>query len=192
MPQSEVPHEIIQKTRERRANVNLNGSTKAANERAGTSHQVLTFCLGSETYAVDILLVQEIRGWAPVTRLPQAPTYLLGMLNLRGSIVPVIDMRVRFGLEQATFTPLTVIIVLSVQTSSGRREFGLVVDSVSDVVDIEPSDLKETPRLSSKASVELIQGIAAVADRMVILLNVDELIRRDLQQAEPPVMAGAA
>jgi len=172
--------------------VNLNGSTKAANERAGTSHQVLTFCLGSETYAVDILLVQEIRGWAPVTRLPQAPTYLLGMLNLRGSIVPVIDMRVRFGLEQATFTPLTVIIVLSVQTSSGRREFGLVVDSVSDVVDIEPSDLKETPRLSSKASVELIQGIAAVADRMVILLNVDELIRRDLQQAEPPVMAGAA
>ena len=172
--------------------MNLNGSTKAANERAGTSHQVLTFCLGSETYAVDILLVQEIRGWAPVTRLPQAPTYLLGMLNLRGSIVPVIDMRVRFGLEQATFTPLTVIIVLSVQTSSGRREFGLVVDSVSDVVDIEPSDLKETPRLSSKASVELIQGIAAVADRMVILLNVDELIRRDLQQAEPPVMAGAA
>lgn len=172
--------------------MNLNESTMATSDRVGAAHQVLTFCLGSETYAVDILLVQEIRGWAPVTRLPQTPTYLLGMLNLRGSIVPVIDMRVRFGLEQATFTPLTVIIVLSVQTSSGRREFGLVVDSVSDVVDINPSDLKETPRLTNKASVELIQGIAAVADRMVILLNVDELIRRDLQQPAPPAMAGAA
>lgn len=170
----------------------LSGSTMATSDRAGAAHQVLTFCLGSETYAVDILLVQEIRGWAPVTRLPQAPTYLLGMLNLRGSIVPVIDMRVRFGLEQAPFTPLTVIIVLSVQTSSERREFGLVVDSVSDVIDISPSDLKETPRLTSKASVELIQGIAAISDRMVILLNVDELIRRDLRQAEPPAMAGAA
>jgi purine-binding chemotaxis protein CheW len=187
-----VPHEIIQQTFARRPNVNRNGSTMATNDQAGTSHQVLTFCLESETYAVDILLVQEIRGWTPVTRLPQAPAYLLGMLNLRGAIVPVIDMRVRFGLEQAPFTPLTVIIVLSVPTSSGRREFGLVVDSVSDVVDINASDLKETPRLTSKASVELIQGIAAIADRMVILLNVDELIRRDLQQADPAEMAGAA
>ena len=163
-----------------------------ANDPTDASQQVLTFCLGSETYAVDILLVQEIRGWTPVTRLPQAPTYMLGMLNLRGSIVPVIDMRVRFGLEQAPFTPLTVIVVLSVQTSSGRRAFGLVVDSVSDVVDIDATELKETPSLGSKASVELIKGLAAVADRMLILLNVDELIRRDLAQAETPAMAGAA
>jgi purine-binding chemotaxis protein CheW len=172
--------------------VNPNPPTMATNNPADASHQVLTFCLGSETYAVDILLVQEIRGWAPVTRLPQAPPYILGMLNLRGSIVPVIDMRVRFGLEQATFTPLTVIVVLSVRTSSGRREFGLVVDSVSDVVDIEAAALKETPSLGSKSSVELIKGIAAVADRMLILLNVDELIRRDLEQAGAPAMAGAA
>ena len=172
--------------------MNSNRPSMATNDSVGASHQVLTFCLGSETYAVDILLVQEIRGWAPVTRLPQAPTYMLGMLNLRGSIVPVIDMRVRFGLEQAPFTPLTVIVVLSVQTSSGRREFGLVVDSVSDVVDIDTAELKETPSLGSKASVELIKGLAAVADRMLILLNVDELIRRDLAQAETPAMAGAA
>lgn len=117
---------------------------------------------------------------------------MLGMLNLRGSIVPVIDMRVRFGLEQALFTPLTVIVVLSVQTSSGRREFGLVVDSVSDVVDLDAAELKETPSLGGKASAELIKGLAAVADRMLILLNVDELIRRDLAQEDPPMMAGAA
>lgn len=169
-----------------------NRPTLATNDAADTPYQVLTFCLGSETYAVDILLVQEIRGWAPVTRLPQAPTYMLGMLNLRGSIVPVIDMRVRFGLEQALFTPLTVIVVLSVQTSSGRREFGLVVDSVSDVVDLDAAELKETPSLGGKASAELIKGLAAVADRMLILLNVDELIRRDLAQEDPPMMAGAA
>lgn len=156
------------------------------------AHQVLTFCLGSETYAVDIMLVQEIRGWTPVTRLPQAPPHMLGMLNLRGSIVPVIDMRVRFGLEQAPFTPLTVIVVLSVPTSSGRRAFGLVVDSVSDVMDIDASDLQETPSLGSTASSELINGIAAIADRMLILLDVDELIRRDLELAEAPVLAGAA
>jgi purine-binding chemotaxis protein CheW len=172
--------------------VNPNRPTLASNDSAPASHQVLTFCLGSETYAVDILFVQEIRGWTPVTRLPQAPTHMLGMLNLRGSIVPVIDMRIRFGLEQAPFTPVTVIVVLSVQTSSGRREFGLVVDSVSDVVDIDASELKETPSLGSKASAELIKGLAAVTDRMLILLNVEELIRRDLDQADAPALAGAA
>jgi purine-binding chemotaxis protein CheW len=172
--------------------VNPNLPALASNDSAQASHQVLTFCLGSETYAVDILFVQEIRGWTPVTRLPQAPTHMLGMLNLRGSIVPVIDMRVRFGLEQALFTPVTVIVVLAVQTSSGRREFGLVVDSVSDVIDIDASELKETPSLGSKASAELIKGLAAVTDRMLILLNVEELIRRDLDQAEAPALAGAA
>jgi len=172
--------------------VNSNRPTRAANDSADAPHQVLTFCLGSETYAVDILLVQEIRGWTPVTRLPQSPLHMLGMLNLRGSIVPVIDMRLRVGLEQAPFTPVTVIVVLSVQTPSGRREFGLVVDSVSDVVDVEATELKDTPTLASKASVGLIKGLAAVADRMLILLNVEELIRRDLEQSEGPAVAGAA
>jgi purine-binding chemotaxis protein CheW len=192
MPRSELPHEIIQKIQRGMPTVNPNRPTMATHDSAVPAHQVLTFCLASETYAVDILLVQEIRGWTPVTRLPQAPTYLLGMLNLRGSIVPVIDLRIRFGLEQAPFTPLTVIVVLAVQTSSGRREFGLVVDSVSDVVDIDAADLKETPSMGSKTSVDLIKGLAAIADRMVILLNVDELIRRDLEQAEMPALAGAA
>jgi purine-binding chemotaxis protein CheW len=192
MPRSEVPHEIIQTFKREMPTVNPNRPTVATNDSTGASHQVLTFCLGSETYAVDILLVQEIRGWTPVTRIPQAPSYMLGMLNLRGSIVPVIDLRVRFGLEQAPFTPLTVIVVLSVQTASGRREFGLVVDSVSDVVDIDAAELKETPSFGSTASVELIKGLAAVADRMLILLNIDELIRRDLKQSETPAVATAA
>ncbi len=144
--------------------------------------QVLTFSLGAENYGVDILRVQEIRGWAPVTKIPKVPPHVLGVLNLRGSIVPIVDLRLRFNLAQAEFTPLTVIIVLSVQASSGLRELGLVVDAVSDVVDISAENLKETPSLGSRATVEFIQGLALVANRMLILLDVDELIHRDMEQ----------
>jgi purine-binding chemotaxis protein CheW len=159
---------------------------------AAAPQQVLTFSLGTENYGVDILRVQEIRGWAPVTKIPQVPPHVLGVLNLRGSIVPIIDLRVRFGLREAEFTPLTVIIVLSVKTSSGQREFGLVVDGVSDVVDIAPENLKETPNLGSQAAVGFIQGLAIVADRMVILLNVDQLVYRDIEQVEQSALQSVA
>jgi purine-binding chemotaxis protein CheW len=151
--------------------------------------QVLTFSLGAENYGVDILRVQEIRGWAPVTKIPKVPPHVLGVLNLRGSIVPIVDLRVRFNLPQAEFTPLTVIIVLTVNAASGQRELGLVVDAVSDVVDISAENLKDTPNLGSRATVEFIQGLALVAGRMLILLNVDEMIHRDLEQVR--LSAGA-
>ena len=101
------------------------------------THQVLTFVLGAETYGVDILRVQEIRGWQAVTKIPNSPPHVLGVLNLRGSIVPIVDLRKRFSLEQAEYTSVTVIIVLTVRSESGRRDFGVVVDGVSDVVDVE-------------------------------------------------------
>jgi purine-binding chemotaxis protein CheW len=157
-----------------------------------TSRQVLTFCLGAETYGVDILRVQEIRGWAAVTRIPKSPPHVLGVLNLRGSIVPIVDLRVRFSLERAEFTPLTVIIVLSIATPSGRSEFGLVVDSVSDVVDISANDLKEAPNLGGRLNADFIQCLATVADRMLILLDVDALIGRDFLPDEPVAPADAA
>jgi purine-binding chemotaxis protein CheW len=147
-----------------------------AAEANGHSRQVLTFCLGAETYGVDILRVQELRGWSPVTRIPKSPPHVLGVLNLRGSIVPIVDMRLRFALERAEFTPLTVIIVMSVETPDGRREYGLVVDSVSEVVDIAAGDLKATPDLGTKLGADALQGLATVQDRMVILLNVDKLL----------------
>ncbi len=154
------------------------------------SRQVLTFCLGEETYGVDILRVQEIRGWSPVTRIPQSPPHMLGVLNLRGSIVPIIDLRVRFSLERAEFTPLTVIIVLSMRTAKGKSEFGLVVDSVSDVVDIGANDLKDSPNLGGRLNSDFIQCLATVADRMLILLDVDALIGKDV--ADSAVFLGAA
>jgi purine-binding chemotaxis protein CheW len=106
------------------------------------SRQVLTFVLGNGTYGVDILRVQEIRGWSSVTKIPHAPAHVLGVLNLRGSIVPVVDLRMRFNLERAEYTAVTVIIVLAVQSDSGRRNFGVVVDGVSDVVDIDSAAVK--------------------------------------------------
>jgi purine-binding chemotaxis protein CheW len=157
---------------------------------APCARQVLTFSLGSQGYGVDILRVQEIRGWTPVTRIPELPPHVLGVLNLRGSIVPIIDLRLRFNLAHAELTPLTVIIVLSIGTSSGPREFGLVVDGVSDVVDIHT--VKETPSLGNGVAVDFIEGLAIVDGRMLIMLNVEELIRRDTEQVSPAALASVA
>lgn len=156
------------------------------------SKQVLTFTLGEETYGVDILRVQEIRGWSPVTRIPQAPAHVLGVLNLRGSIVPIVDLRMRFSLERAEYTPLTVIIVLSVQSPVGRRDFGVVVDGVSDVIDVPTADVKDAPELGAHVSTEFIAGLAAVAGRMVMLLDIDQLIGADVTGVAPlPAAANA-
>jgi purine-binding chemotaxis protein CheW len=154
-------------------------------EQAASSHQVLTFTLGEETYGVDILRVQEIRGWAPVTRIPQAPPHVLGVLNLRGSIVPIVDLRMRFNLQRAEYTPLTVIIVLCVESSAGRRDFGLVVDGVSDVMDVNTADVKPAPDMGEHASVEFIEGLAAVSGRMIMLLDVDQLIGGEAAGGSP-------
>jgi purine-binding chemotaxis protein CheW len=168
-------------------------STKKQTSAAfATPRQVLTFQLGAETFGVDILRVKEIRGWSPVTRIPNSPGDVLGVLNLRGSIVPVLNLRMRLGLETIDFTPLTVIIVLSVMTRSGRSEFGLVVDSVADVVDIGANDLKEAPNLGGNLDANFIECLATVAGRMVILLDVDALIGKAFESGEPAPLAGAA
>src|ERR1041384_6885555 len=132
------------------------------------ARQVLTFALGDEVYGVDILRLKEIRGWSPVTRLPQSPPGVLGVLNLRGVVVPIIDLRVRFGMAAAEFTPVTVIIVLSLHTGRGDQEFGIVVDKVMDVVDIAPEQIRPTPATACAATADAIEGIATVDDQMLI------------------------
>lgn len=144
------------------------------------SHQVLTFVLGKETYGVDILRVQEIRGWSAVTKIPHAPPHVLGVLNLRGSIVPIVDLRMRFSLDRAEYTTVTVIIVVSVISAAGRRDFGVVVDGVSDVVDVNPEQVKAAPELGAKGATDYIRGLVPVAERMVVLLDIDRLIGSDM------------
>lgn len=166
-----------------------NNAAQSKDAAAAGSNQVLTFTLGDETYGVDILRVQEIRGWSPVTRIPQSPAHVLGVLNLRGSIVPIVDLRMRFNLERAEYTPLTVIIVLSVESSLGRRDFGLVVDGVSDVIDVNTGDVKPAPEMGEQVSTEFIEGLAAVSGRMVMLLDIDQLIGGDVTGVTLPAAA---
>lgn len=155
-------------------------AAKSAGSEAPRAEQILTFELGSETYGVEILRVREIRGWSSVTKIPHAPPHVLGVLNLRGSIVPVVDLRRRFALERAEYTAVTVIIVLSVHSAASRREVGVVVDGVSDVLDVKAADVKKTPDLGANCATDYIRGLVPVAGRMVVLLDIDRLVGTQL------------
>ncbi len=149
-------------------------------ELADTKTQFLSFTLGDEEYGVDILSVQEIRSWEPVSRIPNVPDYEKGVVNLRGAIVPIIDLRDRFALSHSEYTPLTVVVVLQSRSEDGQnRTMGVVVDSVSDVVDVETNSIQNPPDFGSKVSTEFINGLASVDDRMLMLLDVDKLLKLD-------------
>ena len=140
-------------------------------QAAASADEFLSFTLGEEHYGVDILKVQEIRGYDSVTRLPDAPDYIKGVINLRGTIVPVIDMRVKFRLE-AKVDALTVMIVLNV----ADRVVGMVVDSVSDVIALNAEQIRPTPEFGASVDTRFISGIGTVDDRMLILLDIETLI----------------
>src|SRR5580658_2481727 len=158
-------------------------STDPTAAARGALSQVLTFVIGDVTYGIDIPCVQEIRGWTAVTRLPQAPVDILGVLNLRGAIVPVLDLRLKFGSTDVQYTPVTVIVVVSVMSAAGPREFGMVVDGVSDVINIAPQDVKPAPELGASASSACIRGLIPIGGHMVILLDIDLLIGNDFAAA---------
>jgi purine-binding chemotaxis protein CheW len=149
---------------------------KVARHRDVATQQELTFELGNETYGFEILRVREIRGWTPVTSIPQAPPHVLGILNLRGSIVPVMDLRMRFALERAQYTNATVIIVISVHSQAGQREVGVVVDGVSDVVDVNTAAIKQPPDLGANCATGYIRGLVSAGERLTVLLDIDRLI----------------
>src|SRR5215470_17475737 len=170
-------------------------ATQQAADKTGArdpeTHQVLTFELGQETYGVEILRVREIRGWSSVTKIPHAPPHVLGVLNLRGSIVPVVDLRMRFELERAEYTKVTVVIVLSVHSNHNRREVGVVVDGVSDVVTFAAADMKPAPDLGAGYSTDYLRGLVPSGERMVVLLDIDRLIGSQLSGGSAD-SAGAA
>ncbi|MGN6329666.1 MAG: chemotaxis protein CheW [Rhodanobacter sp.] len=143
------------------------------NQDAATTLQQLTFTLAGEEYGVDILAVREIRGWSRVTRIPQTPEHLLGVLNLRGAIVPIMDLRLRFGLERENYGDNTVVIIVAVD----ERLFGIVVDAVSDVVDIDPAAIKPVPDMGAVVDTRYLKGLATHVERMVMLLDVEKLMR---------------
>lgn len=138
--------------------------------------QYLTFMLDGEEYGVEILQVQEIKGWDVATPVPNTPDYVLGVINLRGAVVPVIDLRRHFNLEPITFDPTTVIIVVKVAGEGSDRTVGIVVDAVSEVYRFKRGDVQPSPDLGNSVSTEVIRGLVAVEDKMVILLEINRLI----------------
>lgn len=140
------------------------------------SNQYLTFILCGEEYGVDILRVQEIRGWDTVTPIPKTPEYIKGVINIRGTIVPIIDLRQRFGMQAMEYGPMTVVIVLRVISSERERVMGIIVDAVSDTYTISDENLKEAPDFGSAVSVDFVKGLATVDEKMLILLDIDHLL----------------
>jgi len=138
--------------------------------------QFLTFELAGESYGVEILKVQEIRGWEPVREIPNTPDFIKGALNLRGSIVPIIDLRERFGMESTEYSPITVVIVLCVDNTEGSNVMGVVADAVSDVLEIKLGEIKDTPKLGSKIDTRYMRGMYVGNKQMVMLLDSDKLL----------------
>ena len=143
---------------------------------AADSAQFLTFVCAGEEYGVDILCVQEIKGWDGVTRVPYTPPYLLGVMNLRGVIVPVIDLRTRFGVQQRAPDSSTVVIVVRVNTAHGEKTAGIVVDAVSEVYSVTPDNIKPTPDLGASTDGACVKGLTSVDGKMVMLLDIDQLV----------------
>ena len=143
--------------------------------------QYLTFIMNDEEYGVDILSVQEIRGWEPVTPVPNSPAHIKGVVNLRGIIVPIVDLRSKFNLDNVEYGPLTVVIVLRVSFDDGERIMGVVVDAVSDVYGLLLDDMKTAPDLGDHVNTNYIRGLASVDEKMIIVLDIDALLEGDMR-----------
>lgn len=155
------------------------GSVENADPATATSNQYLTFLLGDEEYGVDILRVQEIKGWEPPTVIPNTPDYILGVMNLRGTVVPIVDLRRRFDLASADYLPTTVVIVLRIEGDHSTRTMGFVVDAVSEVYDVSGDQLQPPPDFGVQVDTRYIRGLAVVDEQMLILVDFDRLVGLD-------------
>ncbi|TXG98070.1 MAG: chemotaxis protein CheW [Nevskiaceae bacterium] len=155
------------------------GQTVAANGSGAPEavvdavREFLTFTLGDEEYGVDILKVQEIRGYDTVTRIPDSPDFIKGVINLRGTIVPVVDLRIKFRLGKADYDAFTVMIILNI----AKRVVGVVVDSVSDVIHLSPDNIRPAPEFGGAMDTRFISGLGTIDDRMLILVDIEKLLR---------------
>ena len=138
--------------------------------------QFLTFIMAGEEYGVDILCVQEIRGWEQATPIPNAPPHIKGVINLRGAIVPIVDLRLCFGMSAIEYNELTVVIVLKVESATTSRTMGVVVDAVSDVYSIVSKQVKPAPDLGDAVNTSYIRGLVNIEEKMVVLLEIDKLL----------------
>ena len=145
---------------------------KAGDAHDGAGSEFLAFTLGSEEYGIDILKVQEIRGYESVTRIANAPEFIKGVINLRGIIVPIVDMRIKFNLGEPRYDQFTVVIILSI----AGRVVGMVVDSVSDVTTLQPEQIRPAPEMGTALNTDYLVGLGTLEERMLILLDIERLM----------------
>lgn len=144
----------------------------------GDTLQFLTFTIGDEEYGVDIMSVREVKGWTETTRLPNRPEHVRGVLNLRGVIIPIIDLRARFGAGLTKATEKHVIVILAV----GQRIVGILVDTVSDILTISSNEIKPAPSSETKVAEQFVHGLIALESRMVVLLDMEKLLSTDIDE----------
>lgn len=146
--------------------------------------QYLTFYMADEEFGIDILSVQEIRAWEPITEIPNAPDHVLGVMNLRGTVSPIVDLRYIFGIRQLTYTHETVVIIISVPSDFDKHKtklIGIVVDAVSDVHDLSEKQIQPSPELAQTHESKYVKGLANIENQMVIVLNLTSQLLMDLQ-----------
>ncbi len=159
-------------------------------ESTGTAIQTregkyLTFSLKGEEYGIEILKIKEIIGMMTVTQIPRTPDYVKGVINLRGKVIPVVDLRLRFSMEESEYTDRTCIVVVDIRHGSGQDFLiGIVVDAVSEVLNIKEAEIEETPNFGTKLDTEYILGLAKTAGGVKILLDIDQVLNSELAIAE--------
>ena len=154
-----------------------NGLPAVKSRSAGQEGKFLTFCLASEEYGISILKVREIIGMMPIRTVPQTPSFVKGVINLRGKVIPVVDLRLKFGMEELGYADRTSIIVVDVQSvSEDFTRIGIVVDFVSEVANIKAEEVEETPTFGSQINTEYILGMAKVGKGVKILLDIDRIL----------------
>jgi purine-binding chemotaxis protein CheW len=159
----------------------IQSGSKAGQDQAQAGREYLSFVLGDAQYCIDILKVQEIRTYEPPTRIANTPAFIKGVINLRGNIVPIIDLRVKFGLPESRYDGQTVVIVLNI----AKRTIGVVVDGVSDVIAVPASEIKPAPELAGTLDTQYLQGLATVGDQMLIIIDIEKLMTsRDMALME--------
>jgi purine-binding chemotaxis protein CheW len=151
----------------------MDQAVKAMTDREG---KYLTFSLAGEEYGIGILKVKEIIGMMPITTVPRTPSYVKGVINLRGKVIPVVDLRLKFGMEEMDYTERTCIIVVEIGGQGGSVLIGIVVDSVSEVLNIKGGDIEETPTFGARLDADYILGMAKMNGGVKILLDIDEVL----------------
>ena len=154
----------------------IDQAVKVVAEKEG---KYLTFSMADEEYGIGILKIKEIIGMMPVTTVPQTPEFVKGVINLRGKVIPVIDLRLRFGMDSIDYTERTCIIVVEIKGSAGTVQIGIVVDSVSEVLNIKGDDIEETPTFGTKLNIDYILGMAKMEGGVKILLDIDRILSED-------------